>query len=236
MHHLARVLISIYLRRPFRWLFARAKTLAQVIVSIPLWYIDHKMATTSEPPRPLRVDAQRNHDRIVAAADEAFAELGIDVSMEEIARRAGVGPATVYRRFPSKHELLVAIIDAGVAELEPVIAAAAGADDALAGLLAGMSAVLQAQAANASLVQVLAEAGALGALKEELATRILGPLCELMDRAQRDGQIRADLEPKELPALMRMVAATIDGWSWPRYLALLTDALRTAQPSTLPPR
>jgi AcrR family transcriptional regulator len=65
--------------------------------------------TTTSQPRPLRADAQRNHDRIVVAAGEAFAELGLDVSMEEIARRAGVGPATLYRRFPSKQALLRAV-------------------------------------------------------------------------------------------------------------------------------
>jgi AcrR family transcriptional regulator len=194
------------------------------------------MTTTPARPRPLRADAQRNHDRIVAAADAAFAELGIEVSMEEIARRAGVGPATLYRRFPSKQELLQAIFEALLVKLEPALTAAAGARDALEGLLDGMSAVLEAQAANASLVQALTQAGELTALKDELRTRVLGPLCALMARAQEDGQIRADLQPQELPALMGMVATTIDCWNWRRYLVLLTDALRTPQPSSLPPR
>jgi len=193
------------------------------------------MATTVRP-RPLRADAQRNQDRIVGAADEGFAELGLEVSMEEIARRAGVGPATVYRRFPSKSLLLRAIFDARLSALEPSIADAAAAADAWEGFIAGMRAVLGAQAANASLVQVLAQSGELEALKAEVQTRVFAPLCELMARAQRSGQLRADLDPKELPMLIRMVATTTDTASWQRYLALLADALRTPQPTALPPR
>ena len=193
------------------------------------------MATTAGP-RPLRADAQRNHDRIVGAADEAFAEQGLEVSMVEIARRAGVGPATVYRRFPSKALLLRAIVDARLAELEPRIAAACAAEDAWEGFLAGMRAVLEAQAVNASLPQVLAQAGELMVLKEELHRRVLTPLCELMAHAQASGQVRADLDPQELPVLIRMLATTINTSAWPRYLALLSDALRTPQPTALPNR
>src|SRR4029079_14460223 len=57
-------------------------------------------------PRPLRRDAERNRDRIVEAARTAIASEGIDVSVEEIARRAGVGVATLYRRFPTKEQLI----------------------------------------------------------------------------------------------------------------------------------
>ena len=193
------------------------------------------MATTAGP-RPLRADAQRNHDRIVGAADAAFAELGLEVSMEEIARRASVGPATVYRRFPSKSLLLRAIFDTRLSALEPSIAAAAGSADAWEGFLAGMRAVLGAHADNTSLVQVLAQSGELAALKAEVQTRVFAPLCALMKRAQQSGALRADLDPSELPMLIRMVATTIDSSSWERYLALLADALRTPQPTALPPR
>ena len=83
------------------------------------------MTTTPPTERPLRADARRNQDLIVAAAGEAIAEHGLEASMEEIARRAGVGAATLYRRFPSKQELLRAVLDARLSELEPQIAAAA---------------------------------------------------------------------------------------------------------------
>jgi AcrR family transcriptional regulator len=198
--------------------------------------------TTTSQPRPLRADAQRNHDRIVVAAGEAFAELGLDVSMEEIARRAGVGPATLYRRFPNKQALLRAIFEAGLAKLEPTLAAAAAQDDAWEGLLAGMSTLLEAQAANMALVQVLAAAGELTLLKDELRARVFEPLDALFARAQASGQVRADLDPRELHLLIRMVSCTTEpddagasAATWRRYLTLLADALRTPTPTPLPP-
>jgi AcrR family transcriptional regulator len=197
---------------------------------------------TSAPDRPLRADAQRNHDRILVAAGEAFAEQGLEVSMEEIARRADVGPATLYRRFPSKAELLRAILDARLRELEPAIAAADAATDPWEGLLTGMRALLDSQARNMALVQVLAQAGEWSVLKQELGERVFAPLCATFARAQASGRIRGDLEASELPMLIKMVATTIahdehcgQSRSWQRYLALVADALSTPTPTPLPP-
>src|SRR5919198_3903658 len=68
------------------------------------------IATTEETSPALRADAARNRLRILAAAADVFAERGLDASTAEIARRAGVGEATLFRRFPSKHDLVVAIL------------------------------------------------------------------------------------------------------------------------------
>ena len=194
-------------------------------------------------PRPLRADAQRNHDAIVLAAQDAFAEAGYGVSIEEIARRAGVGAASVYRRFPSKELLLRAIFDAGIAGLELEIAAAQAAPDPWRGLLAGIGAVIEKQAANMVFVELLAELGVLPELKGEIHRRVFAPLGELFARAQAAGELRGDLEASELPLLIGMVVATAKHGSksntpvrWQRYLALLTDALRTPAPTLLPPR
>ena len=191
--------------------------------------------------RPLRADAQRNHDRIIAAAYEAFAESGLGTPVEEIARRAGVGSATVYRRFPNKDLLLRAIVEARLAELEPRIAAAVAADDPWDGLFAALQAMLDIQVRNMAFLRVLAEAGTLPHLKGELGERVFAPLYELFARAQRAGEMRGDLAPSEVHALIRMVAATAaDGAAcsadggWRRYLVLLGDALRTPEPSELP--
>ncbi|HEX4033938.1 MAG TPA: helix-turn-helix domain-containing protein [Solirubrobacteraceae bacterium] len=192
------------------------------------------MATTTGE-KPLRADAQRNQDRIIVAAHEALAELGLDVSMEEIARRAGVGPATLYRRFPSKQLLLRAILDARLDELEPLITAACAAADPWDGLVAGMHAVLDAQARHMALLQALAQAGVLPKLKAELHARVFMPLDEVFARAQAAGSVRADLAPQELPLLIRMVATTIGTGSWERYLALLADSLRAPAQAALPP-
>jgi AcrR family transcriptional regulator len=196
---------------------------------------------TAGGERTLRVDAQRNHDRIIAAAHEAFAAEGYDVPIEEIARRAGVGPATIYRRFPTKERLLHAIFDAGLAELELSIAAAAEIDDPLESILSGMRAVIEIQIANMVFLQVLDHAGIKPELKGELRRRVFEPLEQIFARAQASGQLRKDLAPTELPLLIHMVTATAkhdpssaDGASAERYLALLTDALRTPTPTPLP--
>lgn len=201
------------------------------------------IAVTETGTRPLRADAQRNHERIIAAAHEAFAESGLETPIEEIARRAGVGPATVYRRFPNKESLLRAIIDVRLAELEPQLAAALSAADPWDGLFAALQAILDIQVRNLAFLQVLAQAGALPHLKSELAERVMAPLYELFARAQAAGELRSDLDPSEVHVLIRMVAVTATeghdcaaGPGWRRYLGLVADGLRTATPSTLPPR
>jgi AcrR family transcriptional regulator len=196
---------------------------------------------TATGERALRVDAQRNHDRIVAAAHEAFAAEGYEVPIEEIARRAGVGPATVYRRFPTKERLLRAIFDARLDELEQAIAVAGEIPDAWEGLLAGMRALIAIQTANMVFLQVLDQAGVMPELKGQLQLRVFEPLGRLFARAQASGQLRADLDPSELPLLIQMVTATARHSpacpapaSPERYLTLLTDALRTPRPTALP--
>jgi AcrR family transcriptional regulator len=199
------------------------------------------MVTTS-PDRALRVDAQRNQDRIVAAAHEAFAELGYEVTIEEIARRACVGPATIYRRFPTKERLLHAIFDTRIGELELDIAAAAAMPDPWEALLAGIRALIEIQTANMVFLQALDQSGVMLELKDEINVRVFEPLRVLFSRAQASGQIRRDLDPSELPLLIQMVTATAKHTptcptpaSAVRYLTLLTDALRTPTPSALPP-
>ena len=70
---------------------------------------------TEDSGRPLRADARRNRERVLAAATEVFAEQGADASVAEIARRAGVGAGTLFRHFPTKHDLLLATFQASLA-------------------------------------------------------------------------------------------------------------------------
>jgi AcrR family transcriptional regulator len=83
-------------------------------------------ATTPLIERPKRADARRNYDKLIAAARDAFAEKGTSASLEEVARRAGVGIGTLYRHFPSRQELLEAVY---VEELEEVCKQAEGVTD-----------------------------------------------------------------------------------------------------------
>src|SRR4051795_4372236 len=73
--------------------------------------------TSLAPERPKRADARRNYEKLLAAAREAFAERDTEASLDEIARRAGVGIGTLYRHFPTREALLGAIIGEGVRRL-----------------------------------------------------------------------------------------------------------------------
>ena len=211
-----------------------------MIVPTPLWYRLSRNGN-SRRGRALRADAQRNQDRILAAAREAFASDGYEVPIEDIARRAGVGAATVYRRFPTKERLLHAIFDAGLTELEQSIIAAAAIADPWDALLASMRAVIEIQSANMVFLQILDQAGVMPGFKGELHQRVFDRLEALFARAQEAGCLRQDISPTELPLLLKMVTATTrqdpmcpEPASPERYLTLLTDALRTPTPTRLP--
>src|ERR1700752_3186167 len=80
----------------------------------PLRYGDTLRLARSEVNFPVRADARRNYDRIVEVAREVFREQGYDASLDEIAKRAGVGPGTLYRHFPKRENLLDAIMQSWV--------------------------------------------------------------------------------------------------------------------------
>ena len=86
------------------------------------------IATQIETGRQLRADARRNHERILDAAREVFAEYGIDAQMDDVARRAGVGVGTVYRHFPTKEALSVELVRRKFRVMADVARAALGLD------------------------------------------------------------------------------------------------------------
>jgi AcrR family transcriptional regulator len=188
--------------------------------------------------RGLRLDAVRNQERIVSAAAAAFAQLGPAVTLDEVARRAGVGVATVYRRFHSRDQLVRAVVEHVLtAEIEPV--AAAVTDDPWRDLAATLEASVAAVAAHR---EVVALARSVGAIDVDTVDRYLGHLERLLARARAAGLVRPELEPRDVAAAVVMVLATVHGDSgseggcdWRRYLALLLDGMRPA-PVPLPTR
>lgn len=186
--------------------------------------------------RPRRADAARNAERIVRAAREAYAELGPDAPMDAIARRAGVGERTLYRRFPTKGELARAVIDQSVAEdLSPVIERARRSRNPLRGLADLVEAAIALGAREHNVLAAALKAGSLGGVSAPLDTA----LEDVTRRAQQAGLVRADLVPEDLPrivAMLNSVLTTMDPASdgWRRYVVLILDAMSTPTPRRLP--
>lgn len=194
------------------------------------------------PDRPLRADAARNRALILDAARAAFADGGLDVGVEEIARRAGVGKGTLYRRFPTKEALVRAIFDEILAEFTRVSSAAAHEDDAWAAFAGFLEATARMQASNQGFYDVVAQRMGVSMLTAEQRARFLEAVAGPLHRAQGDGCVRGDLVPEDIQLMLRMLGATtrpaLDGRPmddhWPRYLGLLLDALRPASATPLP--
>jgi AcrR family transcriptional regulator len=182
----------------------------------------------------LRTDAQRNRDRIVVAAREAFAEGGLDVGVEEIARRAGVGMGTLYRRFPTKESLIHAIFEQRIDDLEPVMDRAVAGDDAWQGFVDVLLAVVAQHAEDRGFLQMVVLRMGPAAVPDAVRSRFFEPLEQLLLRAQRDGRMRADVAIADLPAIVRMAAASALAPGDPardctRHVGLLLDGLRAGR-------
>lgn len=193
---------------------------------------------TAVEDRPLRADAARNVERILRAAREVYSELGPDASAEAVARRAGVGERTLYRRFPAKADLVRAALDQSIAEdLTPVIEKARRAEDPLRGLTQLIEAAISLGAREHSLLTAARRAGS---LTSDVSVSLNDALGELARAGQRAGSIRTDLVTDDLPRLIAMlfsVLSTMDAHSdgWRRYVALVVDAISVNDRRPLPP-
>jgi AcrR family transcriptional regulator len=193
---------------------------------------------TAVADRPLRADAARNAERILRAAREAYGELGPEAPVEAIARRAGVGERTLYRRFPTKADLIRAALEQSIAEdLTPTIEDARRATDPLQGLAQLIEAAISLGAREHHLLTAARRAGS---LTMDISTPMYDVLTELADRAQEAGLVRADLVADDLPRLIAMlysVLSTMDstGDGWRRYVALILDAITVNDARPLPP-
>lgn len=190
--------------------------------------------------RPLRRDAQANRSRIVAAAREAFAADGIEVPVEEIARRAAVGMGTLYRHFPAKEDLIDAVLEDAFAVVGGAAEAALAEEDAWAGFRGFLESVFALHVENRGLKDMIATR-AHGRTRAEAMRRRIRPLLrQLIARAQEQGALRADFTPEDLPLVFwsvgRVIEATADVAPelWRRQLGFLLDGLRAESATPLP--
>jgi AcrR family transcriptional regulator len=153
--------------------------------------------------RPLRADARRNRARVLEVAQQVFAEEGLAVPIDEIARRAGVGVGTVYRHFPTKEALFVAIIVERLRGVGEVAKELAQGPDAGKGFFAFFDRMVRDASLNKALFDALAASGGFNQeLTAEARQVMMTGLGDLLDKAQAAGEVRADLTAADVKTLM----------------------------------
>jgi AcrR family transcriptional regulator len=190
--------------------------------------------------RPLRRDAERNRQRILAAARALVAEKGLGVSYEEIAREADVAVGTVYNRFPDRAELVDALFRDQVEHVVELAQRAQRLEDPWEALVQFMTGTLALQATNRGLRELVGGTSNQLGLASVARQRIAPVAAELVERAQDAGLLRRDIGVPDISLIPIMVGAVIDSARdvdpqlWRRALALLLDGLRPDTASELP--
>jgi AcrR family transcriptional regulator len=176
----------------------------------------------------LRADAQRNLDRILAAASDAYAEIGPDVTIDEIAHRAGVGHGTVFRRFPTKDALRAAVIHTRLAEMLAAANKLLERPDAGAALDEFIWFAADCCRRDRALFEGVEKCADLDVsdAKQELHDTV----DKMIRRARRQGAVRRHLDSRDIGAL---VGAAIQASAhaerpdeWRRYVQIVLDGLR----------
>jgi len=188
--------------------------------------------------RPLRRDAERNRQRILAAAAEVFSERGLDATLDEVARVAGVGVGTVYRRFPDKESLVQELFKDRIDALVTVAEHACTAADPWAGMVSYLEFAVSAMAEDLGLRQMMTFA-TYGRDQVCYARERMRPvISRLVQRAQDSGDVRDDFESTDVKLIVFMLASVAEYAAavrpdiWRRYLALLLDGLRPSREAT----
>ncbi len=199
------------------------------------------MATSpaTEGP-PLRVDAQRNLARILAAAREVFAERGIEGSVEEIARRAEVGVGTIYRRFPTKNALIDAIIEERFGQLAVIMERHLADQDAWRGFREMLRETMAQFAGDRAFRRVMDARFEAGDRPPPVADRLWLLVSQIVERAQASGELRADFDTADAALIFGSVGHVMEETretaprTWERHLSMVIDGLHSKAATPLP--
>ncbi len=179
----------------------------------------------------LRADARRNRERIIASAAELFAAQGTECQMAEIAKHAGVGNATVFRHFPTKHDLVVAILEEQMLGMLALAREAEATEDPTEGLRTLVERLCETMVRNAALKQMTSSHFAGDERLIGMRDELLGLLGRLVARCRAAGSVREDVEPIDVVVLVNGVAGAMLGLEehrpglHRRYLALALAGL-----------
>jgi AcrR family transcriptional regulator len=193
--------------------------------------------------RPLRADAERNRRKLLDAAADLFARKGLSVGLDEIARHAGVGVGTAYRRFPDKEQLIDALFEDRLEQIAALAERCAASPDPWDGLVEFIEGNVALQSADQGLKELVF--GSPHALErvEAARERILPAVETLLARARAAGGVRPDLAETDVALLQFMLTALADitrgadTEAWRRCLRIVLDGLRSParEPMPVPP-
>ena len=198
--------------------------------------------TITPTPRAPRADAVRNRVAVIQGARKVMAKKGLDAGIDEIARVAKVGVGTVYRHFPTKDDIVIALAEDRFERLAEFAHEALAEDDPGPAFERFLFRAGELQASDQALSEVMR---GYENVMPDAAERVglLELTREVLTRAQRAGVIRKDVEAEDVPMVMCGIGTTtnhpapfIGEDSWRRFLAIVLDGMRTGGASKLPPR
>lgn len=204
-------------------------------------------STAGSPSRPLRRDAARNRRALLDAGREVFASRGLDATLDEVARAAGVGVGTAYRHFANKQELAAAIFSDDFEQLVETANGALEIEDPWEALTTFIESTVARHAKDRGLYEIMTAAGPVSEKSvhvhgktETMREALIGPVTELVEHAKAAGCLRSDVSPTDVAAILLMMGTTFPPSEavgrpvWRRYLWLLLDGLRATSCPTLP--
>ena len=190
----------------------------------------------------MRADGRRNRELVLAAARASFAERGPDVTVAEIAKRAGVGSATLFRHFATKDDLMAAALEEVLEQIVVGLDEAQALSDPWDSFVRAVTVIAELQSTD----QMFLKAAGPALLSEErfatASDTLWSSMSAVVERAQAAGVVRADLEPSDLPFIFAAVGGATDQCRgpvapadlWRRYLGLMLDGLRPEGAHPLP--
>ena len=183
--------------------------------------------------RKPRADAQRNRERILEVAKQAFTQSGADASLDDIAKEAKVGPGTLYRHFPTREELLKAVYRNEMKKLAAAGTKFAETMPPIEALRAWLLLFVDAVAAKQIIAPVLnALVGDPKKVFEASYTQVNEALRALVKRAVKSGDIRKDVDPMDLLWALVGVAHVSSGPDWQQSARRLVDILLSGSQAT----
>jgi AcrR family transcriptional regulator len=200
------------------------------------------MSSHSPPSPALRADAARNRELIISAAAAVFAERGLEAATADIAQRAGVGEATLFRRFPTKDDLIDAVIATRMEEVSALADDAAGHPDPAASLERFMEELVKQFSRDRGFFEAAGERCMNDPKFQPQRERALEAAGRLLKRAQEAGAVRGDLSPSDISFLAGSAAYAMEVSKpglrddlWMRYLRVILDGMKPEGASRLRP-